>query len=85
MINENKMKQELRNLTEVKNTIMENFDMKTYIEKRLKQYSDANDNDFSDLKDYFTNNTDIEQPTNAQEEEEAYMKLIHNFLSGEGF
>ena len=79
MINETTIKQELRNLTEG------HFDMKAYIEKRLKQYSEANNNDFEDLKNYFANNTDMEQPTNAQEEEEAYMKLIHNFLSDEGF
>ena len=86
MINENNIRQELRKLTESEDIIGESdFDMKSYIERRLKQYSDAKQNDFSDLKSYFANNTDIEQPTNAQEEEEAYMKLIHNFLSSEGF
>lgn len=79
MINENDILKELRTLTE------NQFDIKKYIEKRLKQYSDDKNNDFSDLKTYFATNIDIEQPTNAQEEEEAYMKIVNDFLTGQGY
>jgi parvulin-like peptidyl-prolyl isomerase len=79
MINETYIKQELRKLTESQ------FDLRGYIEKRLKQYTQDNGSDFDDLRNYFSNNTDIVQPTNAQEEEEAYLKLLNDFLSSEGY
>ena len=61
------------------------FDLKGHIEKRLQQYTVDNNSDFEDLKTYFKDNTDIEQPTNAQEEEEAYLKLMDKFLSSSGY
>lgn len=61
------------------------FNIKTYIESRLKKYSDDHHDNFEALKDYFNQNTDIVQPTNAQEEDEAYMKLLNDFLVSQGY
>lgn len=61
------------------------FDLKGYIEKRLQQYTVDKNSDFEDLKSYFKNNADIENPTNAQEEEEAYLKLMDKFLTSSGY
>ena len=61
------------------------FDLKNYLEKRLAQYAENNNNDFDNLKTYFANNTDIVQPKTAQDEEEAYMKLLHDFLTDAGY
>jgi hypothetical protein len=79
MINENDIRKELKMFVE--NTI----DVKNYIEKRLKQYSDDNNNDFTDLKTYFASNVDVVQPNSQQEEEEAYLKIVNDFLSQEGY
>jgi hypothetical protein len=78
------IKTELTSLSEsiLKET---DFDIKSYIEGRLKKYSQEHDDNFEALKDYFNNNTDIINPKTPQEEEEAYMKLLHDFLDSVGY
>ncbi len=67
------------------NLIKEEFNLRNYIERRLEKYTQDNNKDFTELKKYFLDNSDLIKPKTPQEEEEGYLKLMHDFLELKGY
>jgi hypothetical protein len=60
-----------------KNILEDTFSIHQHIEFRLKQYANAMNQDWEDIKHYFLINTD--------NDEEIYLDALNRFLNSEGY
>jgi hypothetical protein len=61
------------------------MEMKKLIEDRLRVYCKEHSANFYELKNYFLMNTDLIHPSIESDKDEAYLRLVHNYLTTQGY